>query len=315
MASEGAWLGCLLAAGALTACFGGYTPVRTAFNRGVYLDARGDHLGAIAQYDLALEEDPDDDRARFNLAMAYEAQAFELEDSGHSAEGAELRDRAALEYRTLLERQPDHPRASVNLAALEYDDDPQRGMARLRGLVESHPDRVRPRAALGARLLYEKRAAEAVHELEAARDLEPADLQVNYLLGEAYVAVGDLSLAKAALQRVLDADDPDLAVLMQLARVELAADEVGLAELGAAKSYLRRVLLIDRDHWEAHRLLSLVYEREGDDERATEQLWWARRLRPERIDDEVEARRLLELYRRLSEAEERRLDGVGKGSD
>ena len=54
---------------------GGVTPIRTAFNKGVYQHSQGNHEAAIAEYREALEEDETDHRARFNLAMALETLA------------------------------------------------------------------------------------------------------------------------------------------------------------------------------------------------------------------------------------------------
>ena len=59
----------LLAALAMAGCFHrGVTPIKTHFNKGVYHYAKGDYRAAIGEYRMALEEDPGDDRARFNLA-------------------------------------------------------------------------------------------------------------------------------------------------------------------------------------------------------------------------------------------------------
>ncbi|MGE0705687.1 MAG: tetratricopeptide repeat protein, partial [Vicinamibacterales bacterium] len=66
--------GAVVAAAALFAgCASkGITPVHTAFNKGVYFQSTGDTDAAIAEYRSALRENPDDYRARFNLAVAIE---------------------------------------------------------------------------------------------------------------------------------------------------------------------------------------------------------------------------------------------------
>lgn len=51
------------------------TPIRTHFNKGVYEYSAGDYDAAISEFRLAIEEDPGDRRARFNLAEALEAKA------------------------------------------------------------------------------------------------------------------------------------------------------------------------------------------------------------------------------------------------
>ena len=82
-----------------------YTPIRTHFNKGVQLYGEENWSGAAREYRLALEDDPMDHRARFNLAMTHEKM--------------ERPDLAREEYQWILSVRPDDLRASVNLAASE----------------------------------------------------------------------------------------------------------------------------------------------------------------------------------------------------
>ncbi|NJL26640.1 MAG: hypothetical protein HC897_01570, partial [Thermoanaerobaculia bacterium] len=93
----------LLATLLLCACVHrGVTPIRSHFNKAVYLYSRGELEAAISEYRLALDEEPDDYRASFNLAEAQEALADRLE-RGSNAEAAEaLRAQAEARYRALL---------------------------------------------------------------------------------------------------------------------------------------------------------------------------------------------------------------------
>src|SRR5262249_10897197 len=113
----------LLLAGLLLAACGsgpGITPIRTAFNRGVYHHSRGQLDAAIDQYRAALDEDPGDHHARFNLAAALDEQGRAQRAAGHADAGAATLAAAEREYRRILAADPTAVRASVNLAALEY---------------------------------------------------------------------------------------------------------------------------------------------------------------------------------------------------
>ena len=302
-------------------CRGGVTPIRTAFNRGVAQQSRGDLDAAIAEYRLALDEEPEDYRARFNLAVALEARASELERSG---EAASLREAAEAAYRAVLDARPENARAIVNLAAMEYERGAREtALARLRGLIDERPDLALPRVALAARLLQrsseakesDEHGAELVHEarelLEAAVDREPASIEAGMLLGETHARLaraaapperdGHLARARKAYRRVLKRRPDDLATLVAFGRLE--------AELGSPEEaipWYRRVLLVDPDHRGAHRALADLLDAEGELESATRHLWRARELEgsalaPERREEY--RRRLLDLYRRLAEQE------------
>lgn len=288
----------LLLAAAATGCLGGgsYTPIQTSFDRGVYLDSRGDYPEAITWYRRALEENEGDQMARFNLAMASEALARELAEID-SVRAAALRRQARASYETILAAEPDHPRAALNLAAVEYEDDPEAGKARLRALVARHPDRARPRAALAAHLLREGADAEALTLLRGAGAADAAGPQVNLLLGDALLRDGQVGAARDAYRAVLRSDDEEVGALLALARLE---SDAGRPE--EAVSYLLRVLYVDADHFEAHWLMAAALESVGDLEGATSHLWHARRLRPGGVGDDI-SERLVELYRRLTEAE------------
>lgn len=297
----------LAALATLPSCLGGggITPVRTAFNRGVYLATRGDLDGAIAEYEEALADDPSDQRARFNLALAAEQRAAELETQGDAARAQELRQRARREYEAVVRSVPDHPRASLNLAALTYEDDPAAGEAQLRALIERRPERVEARAALAAHLLAANRTDEAVALLEAAHREQPASSPVHLLLGDAYRARGETDAARVAYERVLQRDDENLGALSALAELELAAGDAA-----AAIGYGRRALLIDPDSYRTHLVLSEASAQHGDLERAIVHTWAARRLRPKEADTPETAQRLIGWYEQLLGAERARVDAA-----
>ena len=96
----------LVLAPVLAACGlggGGITPVRTAFNKGVYHYSRGEYEQAVSWYRTAVEEEADDHRARFNLGLTLEVLADDHLLAGRASPAQELRKDARQTYQALLE--------------------------------------------------------------------------------------------------------------------------------------------------------------------------------------------------------------------
>ncbi len=289
--------GVLAAAG----CFGGgpgITPVRTAFNRGVYHHAGGELEAAVAEYRTALADDPADDNAQFNLAVALEQRAAELE-SGPRA--AALRTEATRHYDALLSRRPGHVRAAINRAAADVADDPAGAEARLRALIEARPELAEPRTALAAHWLRAGRREAAVRLLRQAVARVPGDAAAQLLLGRALRAGGDLEGARAALTMARQRAAGRAPALLELARLEVDA-----GALDEARALLGELLLLDPDHGEAHWEMAAIAEHEGALERAVYHLWRARDLRHQlppagrAARHRAAAARLTALYARLA---------------
>lgn len=256
----------------------GITPIRTAFNRGVYHQSRGDLDAALAEYRLALEEDARDHRARFNLAVTLESMA----DAADAATATGYRRQAEREYGTILELQPGDLRASVNLAALEWGrGDRESADARLRAAALRYPDVALPWTALAAHHSREgdlDGAAAAIAE-SLARD--PSSVWANVLRGEILARQGDLEGARSAIHRALARDDEDLGALMALARLELRSGDAA-----AAIAALRRLSYVDPDSWRTHMLLYRALLEVRELEGAIVHLWAARDLDHQRPPSE-----------------------------
>ena len=291
----------LVASAHAAACGGGgITPIRTPFNRGVYLYSTGDYDQAIAEYRQALEEEPADYRARFNLAVALEASAAEHAAAGDAEAGERLRAAAEAEYRALAEGERGELRASINLAALEFErGERAAARARLQALLAAHPEVTLVRTALAAQRLAEKDAQGAVELLTAAVRRDPGSLTAQRLLGDALRVLGEVDRARAAYRQALRRDAADPGTLLALGQLEL---EAGRADEAAV--WLARLLLIDPDHHQGHLLQSRAMEQLGELEEATLHLWLARRS-AKAGDDAGTSQRLVELYRRLLEGERR----------
>lgn len=297
----GAGAAALVAAVFLASCGGGkgITPVRTAFNRGVYLQSSGDDDGAITEYRQALRENPDDYRARFNLAVTLEHKALTAPPQQRQA----LTDQAEQEYREILSRKPDDLRASVNLAALIGE----RGEASeahdlLARTIERNPGVAAPRTALGARQLEAGDVAAAEVTLREAVRVDAGSVAANYVLATCYVRLNRPDDARAAYNRALATDAADLATLIAMGRLEL--DQGRPLDAAAA---LRRALLVDGDNRMAHLLLADALERVGDLDGAAWNLVRARALEYQRPPEDASpdySARLASLYKRLEAREQ-----------
>ena len=254
---------------------GGVTPIRTPFNKGVYHYAAGRWDAAIAEFRLALEDDGEDFRSQFNLAMALEAKAGEAMRSGEAEESERFAAEAEREYRVVIARRPQNVRAAVNLAACEYESGrKQEARSRLRAVIAAHPDAVTAQTALAAHLLREAGQASSLSEaqqklgeaqqlLEQAVGEDAADITANMLLGDLYARRRQPQRAREAYRRALQRDASDIGTLLALARLESAQGEHADAVIWA-----QRVVYVDPNHVDAHLALATSFE-------AMEEFWRA----------------------------------------
>lgn len=271
---RGVWLLALAA----TACLGGggITPIHTPFDRGVHLQAQGDLEAAIGEYREALEEDPDDWRARFNLATAYDALAARRSAAGEEAAAAELRERAERTYRSVLAQRPANVRALVNLAALEAETGrSESARRRLEAAIEAAPDLALPYTALAAHLRRQGDDAGARRRLRQALEVDPSHPGALLLLGDLERERGRVEEARRAYRRALARADDEPGVLLALGELEVEA-----GRSAEARSWLERVLHLDPEHFRAHLLLARLAEARGALEDAAWHVWQARRTQP-----------------------------------
>ena len=263
----------LLAAFLVSSCGfggGGITPVRTPFNKGVHHQSRGELDAAITFYREAIEENALDHRARFNLGTALEARARAVP----ATEQARWIEEAEQHYRLLLEQRPEDLRASINLAALEYEcGEREIGIARLQETIERHPGVALPYTALAAHRIQAGQLEEAEELLREALDADAGSLTAQSLLGDCLHLQERMDEARGAYLGALETDSADVATLLAVARLERQQDR----PKDAAARYLQ-VLLILPDHVQAHLERAALLKQLGDREEAVRHLWEVRTL-------------------------------------
>ena len=152
---------------------------------GVFLCEQGRLDEGMAQFQKALEIDPNFAEAHYNLGNAL----------------ACLRrfDEAIDQFQQALKITPDDAKARKNLGvALQFRDKIDEEIARFERIVESEPGNVRAHSCLGNALGARGRLAEAITQYQIALKIAPDDAGGSEQSG---LALGNLSRCRAAQQR------------------------------------------------------------------------------------------------------------------
>ena len=154
----------------LTAC-GTYSPLDSHYNRGVEFYDQGKLADAIREYELALEDNPENYRARYNLAVSLHAldpDKIGLSDLGKKED-------AAAEYLKVLKLDPENARARVSLASIRADEGKDaESLKLLEEAAQADRRSSFPQESLGA--YYERKGDldRALQAYRAGAEIEPA---------------------------------------------------------------------------------------------------------------------------------------------
>lgn len=150
--------------------------------RGDSLEAQGDKKAAKAEYQAALEADPDS--AEVLVALGDLARSDFAVSKGHVAEARDY-------YARALKLAPRSYGALYGLGMSEATaGEHARAVGHLRRAVKEVPDSPTARLALGISLFETGEVSAAVVELEAAARLEPRLRQAHFHLARAYNTLG-----------------------------------------------------------------------------------------------------------------------------
>jgi protein O-GlcNAc transferase len=190
---------------------------------GLTLRAQGRNADGIAALQHALSQKPDYVEAAYNLALAYG-------DEGEP-------DRAIALYRQVLALRPDFVAAEINLGnALRLQKRAGEALPHLQRAVAAHPTDAEAQLNLTLTLIDLGRYIEAMPAGDRAVQLAPRDYLAWEALGNARLLAGDSGGAVVALREAnkLHPDDPAL-------QYDLGVAEIANGELDSGRRTLDRV--------------------------------------------------------------------------
>jgi tetratricopeptide (TPR) repeat protein len=198
---------------------------RAAFARGVFLDAKGDVLGALHEYAQAVRLLPSDGRMRATYAQRL-VDAGRVGDAASFLRGAGERFQATSEERFLL--------AQIDFLSGRAEP-ARRGVEALLAADSTHAEAWELRGRLD---LQADRPADAVAALDRAARLQPPSTDLDLVRAESLRRLDRDADAEALLRRRLESDPERLDARRQLASLlrEGGRRDEAVEILGAARA-------------------------------------------------------------------------------
>ena len=163
------------------------------FNDSIELMQKGKFEDAIPQWRKAVEMNPDDSRAHFNLA--------------HSLNERGQIDEAIVEYRKAIDLEPENASLYANLGlALAHREQMDEAIAAYRKSIELSPGNPEVQADLGVALFDKGQAAEAIEHLTKAVELDPEDAEARNKLGSILAKTGQVDQGIVHLEKAVAAN-------------------------------------------------------------------------------------------------------------
>jgi tetratricopeptide (TPR) repeat protein len=237
---------------------------------------------AAAAFKKALAIDGDYADARLGLAVSLEAL-------GRIQEAKDC-------YDYIINTSPDdataHSRLGVCYQELGRWED---SIRELETAIELEPDNFFHHALLSSSYEEVGRTADALQALHKAHELDPTDSETSAMLAWHYLDMEDLEQGEKYLTTALEHDPDNTYLLKAFARLcaECERDRVD-EEVGT----LEKVLALEPDSTEAHRMLAEVFIREGMTEEALQQ------IKVLSLMDETEAQKMHDMLKRCNKSVE-----------
>jgi protein O-mannosyl-transferase len=195
---------------------------------------------ALAQYQMAVQIDPNDPQARYNMAI------------GLTRRGQV--DEALAQYGKAIELKPDYTRAHNNLGALLASrGQTDEAIAHYRRVLEIRPDDAEAHSNFGLALAERGQFDEAIAHYEQALRTNPERAEFHYNVGVALSAQGRSEEAIACYRKALELAPDDAKT-----HNNLGSTLAGRGELDEAIAHYRSALECDSGHANARRNLDLV---------------------------------------------------------
>lgn len=319
-----------LTLGALLVGCGGGGVVRSHFMRGVDAQDEGDAHGAIAAYEQALMDAPDDVRVHYNMALIYHDLQRSERAAGHSEAAEEREQQARRQYNRVLEISPANMPAVLGLAQLRADGGSLTEASELLLAAEAGNETDQRLLVLARAQLARRRGDVSQYRVLLLEVLEgdPSSARAASSLALLLIGDGKHADAEQVLAPALAVHRYDLGLLMVSARIALlqaqtfeklrmngggsttAASELSSEEVAAwenAALRMSKVLALSPHYWRALHGLATVLEGQGHLGGAVATFWQARRnasakaLRLEGEDPALWHRRVQDRLKKLYE--------------
>jgi tetratricopeptide (TPR) repeat protein len=233
------------------------------FHMGTSLAARGLYDRAIFCWGRTLDIDPTYPGVKHAIAEAHREQGN--------------LDRAREYYLAEIRQDPGNIDLLFDLAELEHEAGfPERGVAKLRQIIELEPEYGQAHFSLGEMLLELEQPDEALIALRSASDLDPDLPRLQFRLGEACMGVSDFGQADRYLAAAAVSEPADESVLLLWGNCLLR-----LRRVGDAANMFRRVLALEEECPEAHHNLGVCYFLKNEYDAGLEHMLRAVELNPE----------------------------------
>jgi Flp pilus assembly protein TadD len=170
------------------------------------LARKGDYAAALAEWQKAVELEPDDGQARYHLAFALDKQ-------GHL-------DEAIAQYEKAVEFNPNNAAAYSNLAVdLTREGKLAEAIDSYKKSLELNPRNALAESNLAAALIQNGQTGEAVTHIKKAIELDPQFADAHNLFGLVLARGGQLDEGIAELKKAVDLSPDSLEFQFNLGRV------------------------------------------------------------------------------------------------
>ena len=160
---------------------------------------------AVQLFGKAIEQDPKDYGAHFNLALAYSLLKKD--------------DLAVPEYKKTLELKPGLYQAQLNLGILLLrGKEPQQAITQLEAAVSQKPKEIQPNFNLAAAYMLAEQPAKAEKEYQTVLEIAPANAGAELGLGRAQIAQNRLDDGAPHLRKAAELDPKYRDALLELAQ-------------------------------------------------------------------------------------------------
>ncbi len=215
----------------------GFFPQSSYYRGNFALYGEGGADKAVELFNITLEQLPDFNLARYDLAVAYRNQ-------GNI-------DQAILEYEKALKINPNFPEALSNLGGQYFRAGKvDKAVDTLKRAVLSFPNFLQANTNLGAVLNKKKKYAEAIPYLKKAVQLDPEFGMAHYNLGNAYFGVKKFKEARASLEKASNLGIEFVSLHWKLYEIHTESGDIE-----SARKELNYILEIDPENEEAKQKL------------------------------------------------------------